>query len=221
MEKELTEQQPQDSIKIVTTWSQVVVLALMVGFVYYHSISGHPLAIAFVCILSMVTAFFSAMHLVRAYVGAYPLVMGVLTENPLSVAAVRLLYPFTWPRLANATVYAAVAGYLYQFGLWPVSIILIAPFILSILVYNRICRIANNAEVQQTAVEHIKFLQDQEKRNAIFQEELDKVMPEIWERVEKRFKEHNILLENIQDESDESGEPDQRNVSTTDEDQRP
>lgn len=220
VEKELTEQNGEQTMKVVLTWSQVILLGFLVSLVAYHAQSGNPVALAILGIMTFFTSAVSIISLIRALGTSYNLVMGVMMKEPNCVNAVTLLYPLTWPRIANALVYGGVAAYMVQVGMWPVAVIAIVPTALSFFVYNRISALANNPEVQKVAAQEIKFLDEQGQRNAILNEELEKVMPVVLERANERFKELNISLENIEDESEERIEQDQGSVSNSDKDER-
>lgn len=148
------------------------------------------------------------------------LAQGVIMNMPGPIMAVDTLYPFSWPRIAGFTVFIGASLYAFTVDMFMGMILLgttILPVVLNYGVYSRIVRTVNNPAMKEFVDTENKFYEDEDKRTVIFQEELDKVMPEIWDKVKVRWKEEGLYVEELH-EHHEPDESDSEVESATGED---
>lgn len=205
-----------NNIKMTMPWSEIIALGILGAMIVFHSSNAHPLLLGFILLYLVVRSAIMLFGQLHVWRHSLSYAQGVLLNDPLSVWGVYALNPLTWPAITIFVIYLGAAAYVAQVDpmLWPVSLMAISPHIIRYFLYNRILKFIGNPVVQEAANDEIKFMEEEQKRNIILQEELNKVMPEVLEAAKKRWKDEGVYLEEL-DERDESDESDQERQSET------
>jgi hypothetical protein len=208
--------------KIVFSWQEIVLMGGISATIYFNGASAEGGLWYFL----LGTLIGSTLIKLYSNINFWQLSEGIaeawITKTPGSLEVIAALYPYTWPRMISAFFYCACAFYVMQVNpqLVVVSLFVIFPHILSVMVYNKILRAVGNPELFENIVETQTILEEDEKRSLIFQEELNKVMPDVMAKTQARWKAEGLYLEEL-DEHHEPNESDQTGVSTTDDNDEP
>ena len=170
--------------KITMAWSQIIMLSIVGGLVAYHFQSGNEMAYGLLLLVLVVFNGLALFHILGGFSGARNIAMGVLFNNPISIFGVRSIYPMAFHNIAKYIIYGGAALYVLQQGNPLVAIVTLLPHVLLFFLYNRILQWVGNEELQKYVLEQQEFLKQDERRNLIIQEELNKVMPEATKKID-------------------------------------
>ncbi len=198
---------PEEDKSGTLTWGRLIVAATLLGCIYMHSEGAEPALImlnVFVSFIFLRSMFHQSQIIYKSFSIAVSIVMGdgyivrqAAMDNPYSTGLTTLLI-----------VNLFVSYYLFTNDSMVISIIAILPNITMFFVYDRLMKLLHNADVQQIAMERMKIAVREDKRIEIFQEEINKVLPDIERKVEERFNEIFNNQKETTDESRESNDPD-------------
>lgn len=206
---------------ISVAWSDLLIYSFYGLMVYFHATTQSDTILT---VLSLVVGLLVG-HRVYSYYKTislrYSMAVRVLLGDNYHINLVRMLNPFNMVNVADSIVYLLIAIYFLGLGEYIIAVLAITPCILMAFAYNSVLRTMMNPSVQSYASEEIEYFEKEEKRNAIFNEELNKVMAEVVEKSIARWKEAGVYTENDENERNERGESDQAAISTPDENDRP
>lgn len=208
MEKDLTdENSPEENKHGTLTWGRLIASAILLGCIYMHS-EGFEAALP---MLSVFVSFFflgSMIHQVRLISGTFPIAVAIVMGDKHTIYQAAMDNPYSNGLTTILIANLFVAYYLFTHDLMGISIIAILPNITMFFIYSRLNKFIGSDDVQQIAMERIEFAVRENKRIELYQEELDKVLPDIEKTVEERFNKIFNNQEETTNESRESNDPD-------------
>ena len=196
-----------NDIRMTMPWSEIIALGMLGAMIVFHSTTAHPLLWMFLLLYLGIRTGIILYGQFYVWRNAVTYAQGYLLKDPLSYFGVHALNPLTWPALVVFTMYMGASIYIWQVDntVWPFALLVISPHIFRYFLYNRILKFIANPSVQENVELEMKFMEQEQKRNEILQEELNKVMPEVLEEAKKRWKDEGVYLEEL----DEHNQPDE------------
>ena len=142
---------------------------------------------------------------IQAAMGDKFVQVGLLMNNPYSLGMFTLLI-----------VNSIVSYTLFLTGAWFTAILAVGPSLVAFIIYGRLSRLLATEYVQNTAKYHLRMQDYLQKRSEIFQDELNRYLPQVEKDTNSRMKaNYPELHEEMYNEPSESSESDEAGVTTT------
>lgn len=216
----MEESNVNDSPKYVIKTASLILYGIYAVLIILNVKGVYPdLAIMALTVLAVFFATGKLMACLNLWKNRNMVAYGYLTHEPTS-QNLPALNPLLMVNMANTVISFAVATFLISRGEGSISAIfaaaiIIAPCIFVPMLYNRLSSLTNNDAIRKLAMEEMAIREIEYKRNIILNEEMSLAMPEILDKVHERWREAGLLTEES-DERNESVEPNQGDISTTD-----
>lgn len=210
MEKGLTDDNSTEETQVNTlTWSRLISAAMLLGCVYMHS-NGYPLALPMLTLGVIVLGFSSFLEQFKIARDSFSIAMSINMGYKHIIHAVQMINPYTGGMSLLLVAHGIVSYYLYIHGVTLGAIIAILPSITIFVVFSRLGRFITDESVKELAKQQLKSFDEEQQKLEIFQEELNKVMPQIEHAANERIEEifGKPQQEETTDESRELDDPD-------------
>lgn len=202
-------------------WFDLIIYAIYCGLIYYHATtqSGNVLLVLTTMVAGV--AVLEMFKLFRIWRLVNGLAIGTLMGIHECIHIVRAMYPFSVTQLGHSVIYVGIAVYMVGADVYFMVPVAIMSCVANFFLYNVIVQAVKDPDHQTIAANELELSSIESRMNAIFNEELEKVMADVTEKARIRWEAAGLILtETTNNECDERGESDSTGIATPDENDR-
>lgn len=209
MEKDLSDENlPEEQHVGTLTWSRLITAGILLGCIAMHA-KGFELALPMLSIFVGIFFFKDMFHQIQLVRGTFGVAVAITMGDQHIIHHAAMDNPHSGGMTTLFFVNMIVAYYLYNQGVILPAVAAILPNISMFTVYSRLMAFVSSDPVKKYAAEQMKCEAEENRRLQIFQEEIDKVLPQVEAAVNERLEKIFGNQEETINESRESDDPDQ------------